>query len=61
MTSDYGIRWRTERAKEWLEEHLVFEDWQWLGNILAIEPRMIPAIVEAMLEDGLTPKDFAPA
>jgi hypothetical protein len=43
----------SERASEWVGEHVLTEPWQWLGQQFAVEHRYAPAIVEAMRGDGL--------
>ncbi len=43
----------SERARAWVNEHVAAEPWQWLCDALAVEHRYAPAIVEAMVADGL--------
>lgn len=43
----------SERANAWVAEHVAAESWQWLCDALAVEHRFAPAIVEAMVGDGL--------
>ena len=43
----------SERAKEWVTEHVAAEPWQWRSHALAVEHRYAPAIAEAMVGDGL--------
>jgi len=42
----------TARAREWLEVH-TDENAMWYGLGLACEPRYAPAIVEAMVDEGM--------
>lgn len=45
----------SEAAREWIDEHVESEGWQWLGKSrLCIEPRYAAPIVDGMVEAGLT-------
>ena len=41
-------------ATDWLDEHVESEGWQWMGDALACEPRMLPTIADGMEADGFT-------
>ena len=44
----------TDRAKEWVEQHVQIEDHMWLGDkAFACEHRYAPAIAEGMQNDDL--------
>jgi hypothetical protein len=43
----------TEQGREWIGANLDADSWQWLGGSLAVEPSMVPALLEAMIDDGL--------
>ena len=43
----------TPAGKQWLHDMTQHEGWQWLGGALAVEPRMVCALVEGAREDGL--------
>lgn len=43
----------TERAKEWMEENVQSEPWQWLGNSLTVEHRYAGELANGMVEHGL--------
>jgi hypothetical protein len=43
----------SDAAREWLEENLETEGWQWLGDSLALDGRCAPPIVDGMLAAGL--------
>lgn len=43
----------SQLAREWVEQHLSLEGWQWLGFSFAVEHRFIQPIVEGMVGDGL--------
>ena len=52
--SVFTLQPNTKRAREWIEENLVVEPWQWLGDAVAIEHRFIGNITEGIKADGLT-------
>lgn len=43
----------TDAAKQWVEENVPLESWQWLGRSFGVEHRYIGNLVEGMLGDGL--------
>jgi hypothetical protein len=43
----------TARAKEWIDENADAPAWAWQGGGLAVEPRMVDALVEGMTAAGL--------
>lgn len=43
----------TAKGREWIDSNLQAEAWQWHSGALAIDPRMIPAIVDGMIDDDL--------
>ncbi len=43
----------TKAAKQWMDENLRVEGWQWLGNMLCIEPRYADEIAGGMQAAGL--------
>lgn len=43
----------TAAAREWVDENLELESWQWIGGRIAVEPRCVEAIVDGMEEAGL--------
>lgn len=47
----------TERCKAWIDENVAAEVWQWFGRSLAVEPRYVERLVDAMVEDGLVEED----
>jgi hypothetical protein len=44
----------TETAHDWASEHLPEDAMRWGQCSFVIEPRYVQAIVDALLEDGLT-------
>ena len=43
----------SECCREWLEENADIEPWQRFGNAIAVEPRYVEQLAEAMIEEGL--------
>ena len=56
-TSDEGTIFRltpnTQAGKEWVKDNLILEDYQKLGDSVAVEARYIVDIIEGAREDGL--------
>jgi hypothetical protein len=44
----------TQAAHDWLHAHVAYEDWQTFGRGIVIEPRYVAAILEGLVEHGLT-------
>ena len=44
----------TDKAREWLEEAVESDPYQWLGNSLAVEHRYAALLAEEAQKDGLT-------
>lgn len=43
----------TPEAREWINEHVQPEGWQWLGNGLSVEPRYVDDLRSGMIDDCL--------
>jgi len=43
----------SDACREWLEENLEIEPWQRFGPSIAIEPRYVEYLAQAMIEEGL--------
>jgi hypothetical protein len=43
----------TDRAKDWLEENVESESWQWFGNALVVEHRHAWGLGQGMIDAGL--------
>jgi hypothetical protein len=43
----------SDRCRKWLEEKVEIEPWQRFGNAIAVEPRYVEQLAEAMIEEGL--------
>jgi hypothetical protein len=44
----------SEAAREWIDENVQTEGWQWIGGGLAVEPRCVENLVNGVMEAGLT-------
>ena len=40
-------------AREWIDENIHTESWQWIGGSVAVEPRCLENLIEGMQEAGL--------
>ena len=47
----------SDACREWLEENVAIEPWQRFGNAIAVEPRYVEQLAEAMIEAGLAMED----
>ena len=43
----------SDACREWVEDNVEIEPWQRFGTSIAIEPRYLDHLAEAMIEDGL--------
>ena len=43
----------TPAAKEWVDDNLALEGWQWLGGGFACEPRYAGDLAQGMTDAGL--------
>lgn len=43
----------TERAKEWIDDNVSSESWQWLGHVLVVEHRFALGLAAGMQDAGL--------
>jgi len=43
----------TAAGREWLNDNVQAEGWQFFGNALAIELRYVPGVIEGAITDGL--------
>jgi hypothetical protein len=39
-------------ARQWLEDNVESEGWQWFGGALACEPRTVVPVLEGFVADG---------
>ena len=52
--SIYQLTLVSDPAKEWVEDNVHTEPWQWMGkNILCIEWRYVDPLVDGMMDAGL--------
>jgi hypothetical protein len=43
----------TPRAKEWIDEYVETEQWQWFGHTLVVEHRYAWGLAQGMKDAGL--------
>ena len=43
----------TDTAREWVNENVGLESWQWLGRAFSVEHRFAEDLASGMQEDGL--------
>ena len=43
----------SEEGRAWLDENVYAERWQWVGDGIACEPRMVEAVLVGAAADGL--------
>lgn len=48
------LRPLTDAGRDWIEENVHAEGWQWFGGALACEPRMVEPVLQGMADAGLT-------
>jgi len=53
----YLIEVKSEQARQWIDENVQTEPWQWLGNNLAVDHHFIQDLAYGMQEAGLTGED----
>jgi hypothetical protein len=44
---------QNETAREWLNDNVASEPWQWFGDGLAAEPRYVDMLIDGALDEGL--------
>lgn len=48
---------QTQEAKDWFDENVEAEGWQWMGDGLAVDHRMAENLLQGILTSGLTVGD----
>lgn len=48
-----GIEPISDDARAWMDANVASESWQWMGSVLYGDARMIPPVVDGMINDGL--------
>jgi hypothetical protein len=55
---NHGSVWlltpETTDARNWVDENVALEPWQWLGRSFAVEPRLLDQLVEGIQAEGLS-------
>lgn len=49
----YLFHLESDTARDWVDDQVQLEGWQWLGRAFAVEHRYVGALIEGMLADGL--------
>jgi len=48
------LRPMTTAAKEWIEEYVQTESWQWMGDTLCVDSRFAGDLIDGMCGSGLS-------
>lgn len=54
-----GIAPMTQECRQWIDDSVEYEGWQWMGNVLWIEARCAEALIEGMIEAGFASATYA--
>lgn len=49
---------KSDDAREWVQENVGLEGWQWLGGGFAVDQHMIEHLIDGMAEAGLVQQEF---
>lgn len=41
-------------AREWVDEHVALESWQWLGSGFGVDHRFVEPLIDGMTSAGLS-------
>lgn len=44
----------TELAREWIQDNVEYEDWQWFGDSLCVDVRAAGPLFDGIVEAGLS-------
>ena len=50
----------SDACREWVEENVEIEPWQRFGTSIAIEPRYVEQLTDAMIDEGLVMEEDGP-
>jgi len=53
MCTVYSFELMTDAARQWVDENVQAEAWQWLGHSLAVEHGYTRELAQGMLDAGL--------
>jgi hypothetical protein len=53
----YVVTLKSQQAKEWVEENVGLEPWQWLGNSFIVDHHYIEDLEQGMVGAGFTTED----
>lgn len=43
----------SDAARQWIDDNVISEGWQWLGGTLAVDHRYADSIIQGAMLDGL--------
>lgn len=52
-----GMRPLSEEAKQWMDDNVHSEGWQWLGKTLWVDHRYVDNLIDGMIAGGLSLTD----
>jgi hypothetical protein len=52
-----GFRMLTEAARNWVDDNVQSEGWQWLGTTLYVDHRMAGGLIDGMIDAGFALTD----
>lgn len=53
----YQLELKTDAARDWIEENVSSEPWQWMGDTLVVDHHYIEDLELGMVDAGLTTDD----
>ena len=53
----YLVTPKSENARQWVDENVHLEPWQWLGDSFAVDHHFIEELELGMIEAGFTTDD----
>jgi hypothetical protein len=51
----------SDACRDWVDENVAIEPWQRFGLSIALEPRYVEQLAQAMIEEGFLMEDHDPA
>jgi hypothetical protein len=45
---------QSRKAKKFVNEQIVLDGWQWLGDSFAVEPRFVGNLLDGIIQEGMT-------
>jgi hypothetical protein len=53
----YLVTPKSQQAREWVDENVYLEPWQWLGGSFAVDHHFIEDLEQGMVDAGFTTDD----